>query len=216
MELPLFPLNSVLYPGVPLRLHIFEDRYKQMIEYCIEEKQPFGVVLIAEGVEAFGPAEPHRVGCTAHILQVQRLPMGRMNLVAIGRDRFRITGLSTQRAYLRASTEDIPFRDDHPRWTEGGADRIRTLFKEYMRILETAGQPPLMENVLPSDPLHMLYFAAYWLQTDMFAKQQLLESNSTAELLPRLVRLFHIETKLLRILLSPIDISNGETPFSLN
>ena len=58
-EIPLFPLNTVLFPNAPLRLHIFEERYKRMVNDCLAEKQPFGVVLIRHGLEALGPlAEP--------------------------------------------------------------------------------------------------------------------------------------------------------------
>ena len=56
IELPLFPLNTVLFPGMPLGLHIFEDRYKLMIGQCVQERRPFGVVLIRSGQEALGPS----------------------------------------------------------------------------------------------------------------------------------------------------------------
>jgi len=70
-ELPLFPLNTVLYPGTPLYLHIFEPRYQRMINLCLNEHRPFGVVLIRHGQEALGPlAEPYRIGCTADIIRV--------------------------------------------------------------------------------------------------------------------------------------------------
>ena len=61
LELPLFPLNTVLFPGMPLNLHIFEERYKRMMQACIESSKPFGVVLIKQGLEAHGPlADPFR------------------------------------------------------------------------------------------------------------------------------------------------------------
>src|SRR5205814_5524803 len=84
----LFPLNTVLFPGMPLPLHIFEERYKLMIGRCLEEERPFGVVLIQSGPEVGGTAVPHRVGTTAHIAAVRRLDDGRMNLIAIGQERF--------------------------------------------------------------------------------------------------------------------------------
>jgi uncharacterized protein len=216
VELPLFPLNSVLFPGAPLRLHIFEDRYKQMMSDCIEKKLPFGVVLIAEGAEAYGPAQPHLVGCSAHITQIQHLPQDRMNLMAVGRERFRIRQLYTDRAYLRADIDYLPLTDDKPDWTRGGAERVRTLFQRYMRAMETAGQPPLAETMLPAAPLQLLNFAAFWLQTDLEYKQQLLECSLSSELVSRLVRQFHRELKLLDILLARVEIANGDTPFSLN
>ncbi len=67
MKIPLFPLKTVLFPGMPINLHIFEERYRLMINRCIDEQLPFGVVLIQKGEEALGPFWPnsHQVGCTA-------------------------------------------------------------------------------------------------------------------------------------------------------
>lgn len=217
MELPLFPLNSVLFPGAPLRLHIFEDRYKQMMNLCIEEKLPFGVVLIDSGDEALGPiAQPHEIGCSAHIMQVQRLPLERMNLVAMGRERFRIRRVYDDRPFLRADVEYLPLTDDNPRWTQGGAARVRELFERYIHMMQAAGQPPMTEGMLPIPPLQLLHFASFWLQTELAYKQQLLECTTTSSLVPRLVKLFHREIKMLDVLLARVEIANGDTPFSLN
>ena len=91
MELPLFPLNTVLFPGTPITLHIFEPRYLELMEMCEQTQQPFGVVLIQEGQEALGPlATPYPIGCTAEIARVERLPDGRMNILAVGVERFEI------------------------------------------------------------------------------------------------------------------------------
>ena len=84
----MFPLNLVLFPGMRMPLHIFEERYKAMIGDCVEREAPFGVVLIRDGPEVGGPAEPFRVGTTARITQVQHLEEGRMNLLALGERRF--------------------------------------------------------------------------------------------------------------------------------
>jgi Lon protease-like protein len=100
-SLSLFPLNTVLFPGMPISLHIFEDRYKQMINLCIDTRQTFGVVLIREGDEALGLlAEPYPVGCTAQITQVERLADGRMNIIAVGLERFQILSLNAEKPYL--------------------------------------------------------------------------------------------------------------------
>jgi Lon protease-like protein len=94
-ELPLFPLNTVLFPGMPLPLRIFEERYKLMIRFCIENNQPFGVVLIRQGLEALGRlAEPYEIGCTARIIEVEPLAKGQMNISTLGEKRFRICQLT--------------------------------------------------------------------------------------------------------------------------
>jgi len=86
---------------MPLPLHIFEDRYKQMIGECLEGDRLFGVVLIRNGSEALGPlAEPHTVGCTARIMEAQPLEEGRMQITTIGERRFRIHSLNYNLPYL--------------------------------------------------------------------------------------------------------------------
>ena len=90
-ELSLFPLNNVvLFPGMPLPLHIFEERYKAMIGDCVERDEPFGVLLIKEGNEVGDPAEPHSIGTTARVSQVQRLQEGRLNILTRGETRFKL------------------------------------------------------------------------------------------------------------------------------
>ena len=90
-ELSLFPLNNVvLFPGMPLPLHIFEERYKAMIGDCVDRQEPFGVMLIREGNEVGEPASPHTVGTTARIGQVQRLEEGRMNILTRGERKFEL------------------------------------------------------------------------------------------------------------------------------
>ena len=103
MELPLFPLNSVLFPGATLPLHIFEERYKLMIGRCLQSGSPFGVLLIRSGNEVGEATEPFEVGTTARIVRVQHLDEGRMNLVCLGEQRFRLLG--TVRGALEALGE---------------------------------------------------------------------------------------------------------------
>ena len=91
--LPLFPLEQVvLFPGMSLPLRIFEERYKVMIGACQVTDQLFGVLLIRSGSEVGAPAQPERVGCTARMLRIDRLPDGRMTILTIGEQRFRLHG----------------------------------------------------------------------------------------------------------------------------
>jgi Lon protease-like protein len=102
-KLPLFPLNTVLFPGMPISLHIFEERYRLMIGRCIEQNGPFGVVLIREGREVGGEAAPYPVGTTAAIGSNVRLDDGRYYLTATGQRRFRIQYFAQRQPYLLAS-----------------------------------------------------------------------------------------------------------------
>src|SRR5438445_8416131 len=98
--LPLFPLNVVLFPHMPLPLHVFEPRYRKMIGDCLEEGHSFGVVAIREGSET-GPATPYDVGTLAKIVRIDRLEDGRMNLLVMGASRFEIVKTADDRPYLR-------------------------------------------------------------------------------------------------------------------
>src|SRR3712207_3404751 len=108
--LPLFPLRVVLFPGMRLPLHIFEDRYKLMIGTCMVTDRTFGVALIRSGSEVGGPAEVHPIGTTARIVEVERLPEGRLNLVAVGVDRFEIVERYADQPYASGLVRLLPDR----------------------------------------------------------------------------------------------------------
>lgn len=204
-ELPLFPLNSVLFPGMPLQLHIFEERYKTMINRCIDEKSPFGVVLIESGLEALGPlAEPHLIGTTAHITQVQHLPYGRMNILAVGKDRFRINEFYNKYQYLSGQVDLINFNES-TYTDEQHVDRLRQLFMKYLQTLEQSGQARLMDKKLPDDAATLAYLSAYVLQIEMPVKQTLLEVPSLSQLMTRLISLYRHEITMAEIMFSPPD-----------
>jgi len=108
--LPLFPLGIVLFPDTPLPLHIFEERYKEMIRLVLQKKEEFGVVLAGKKGVA-------HIGCTASIEEVlQKYPDGRMDILTMGRRRFEISSLNEEKEYLQAEvtyfedfgTETVP------------------------------------------------------------------------------------------------------------
>jgi len=215
--LPLFPLNSVLFPNMPLKLHIFEERYKMMINECVDTNSPFGVVMIKQGSEAQGPvAEPYMVGCTAQITQVQKLAFGRMNLMAIGRDRFKINELDTSKPYLQADIEMMPLVPVSQFDLNRRVDRLRPLIQTYLKTLEDAGQIQFDEDQIPSDSQALAFLSAVILQTDNEEKQRILEAASLDNFITMLVKSYQREVKLLDILLSPPSHANDDSPFSLN
>jgi Lon protease-like protein len=108
MELRLFPLHTVLFPGMKLPLQVFEPRYRQLVAECMEYAEPFGVSLIREGAEVGGPAVPYTVGTTALVESVTTAPDGRLHLATVGGRRFRVLTLHTDRAYLWADVEYPP------------------------------------------------------------------------------------------------------------
>jgi uncharacterized protein len=172
--LALFPLNTVLFPGMPLPLHIFEERYKLMIGRCIEEKRPFGVVLIASGPEVGGPCVPHRVGTVAHIAAVRRLDDGRLNLIALGQERFRILEVVRREPYQVARVEALV--DEEPE-TEVAplAAQVRATLSVYLRDLFTLLDQPEEELEIPAEPGRLSLVAAAVLQIPLRERQALLE-----------------------------------------
>lgn len=217
-DIPLFPLNTVLFPGMPLTLHIFEERYRQMIQECVQSGEPFGVVLIKEGVEAMGPlAEPHRVGCTAEIAQVQALKDGRMNIVAVGRQRFQIVSLHYDRPYLRGTVEQYPLDATPDRDTAIVSRRLRPWLEEYLALLSVAGDVEFDVSSLPSDPETLAYLAATVLQIPNAQKQTLLSTAGAMTMLVDMQQIYRRELPVLRMLLKEDDaVPVGPSPFSVN
>src|SRR5262245_56438120 len=104
-EIPLFPLNTVLFPGGPLPLRIFEPRYVDMVRYCMRERAPFGVVLIRAGVEAGGAVSSTAdVGTSARIVDFFQMPDGLLGLKCLGERKFRVSSRRTQSDGLNMGT----------------------------------------------------------------------------------------------------------------
>lgn len=143
-RVPLFPLNLVLFPGQSLPLHIFEQRYKDMLQYCLENQAPFGVVLMKDAGRG-SRGTPHSVGTLARVMSSEELEPGRctismphrdscFHIMTRGEDRFRVTSLDRREAsYLVGDIEIFP---DEPAAEPAMlmvAQRVSTLFDEYYR-----------------------------------------------------------------------------------
>jgi Lon protease-like protein len=214
--LPLFPLNTVLFPGIPFHLHIFEERYKEMISQCLEERATFGVVLIKKGIEALGPAaEPHSIGCTAEIVQVENLPDGRYNILVVGQERFRIQSLYFDQPYLVGEIEIAPFKVENTSALQQAGSGLRPLVNRYLEILAKASESDFEIPDLPEQPLELAYLAAHILQTPMSQKQSLLDEDQGLDFLLGLGDLYPAEIAILETIVERSD--QGEKGvFSLN
>jgi Lon protease-like protein len=174
--LPLFPLHSVLFPQFLLQLYIFEERYKVMINGCVEHNRPFGVILIREGDEVGRPARPFEVGCVTRILGVQRLEDGRMNLLAAGENRFRlIEYMEADLPYLLGRVEE--FEDDEVDAEELGplTRELNEGFMRYLNLLAAQVDEPVPNVELPDDPSLLTFCVASVAMMPMLDKQHLLE-----------------------------------------
>lgn len=178
MRIPLFPLNTVLFPGTALPLHIFEARYREMIGECVHEDRVFGVVR-AEGDSLA------IIGCTARVVRVlENFPDGRMDILCEGEQRFEIEGLDESRTFLQA---DVLFFDDEgegstrPQREECAALHFATL---HLAGIET----PAIHLDLNAPVAFQLADA---LPSDLGFKQQLLGSRSDADRTERLRDFYH-------------------------
>lgn len=135
IEMPLFPLRSVLCPGVALPLHIFEDRYRLMIARCIERSEPFGVVLVRSGPDV-GPIDGRmaEIGTTAAIRRAGRYPDGRLDILTVGEQRFRLESVDTEsEPYIVAR---VTLLDEPTGPTEQALDRAERVGRRFLRYLD--------------------------------------------------------------------------------
>ncbi len=200
-QLRLFPLNAVLFPGTPLHLHVFEPRYKQLVEECLREHAPFGVVLISEGGEAGDPSvTPHDVGTVAEIREVTRLPMERYYVGTIGCERFHIQEIVSRQPYLTARVDYLAEERLPQQRCTDLADEVRIILKEYLRLLVHVCASDA-EVDLPSDARATSYIAADALRIGNPLKQRLLELPGTKQRLTAEIRLLRRLVPQLRTLL---------------
>ncbi|GAB4538606.1 MAG: LON peptidase substrate-binding domain-containing protein [Anaerolineae bacterium] len=203
--LPLFPLNAVLFPSMVLPLHIFEDRYKLMVNNCLAQDRPFGVVLIYAGSEVGGPAIPHPVGTVARIARWEWLPDGRMNILTVGERRFRIVDFAKpELPYLEGLVEYWDDEPDERADLSALVDRVRHTFIDYLTlIMSLADQAlPINQLQLPDDVTMLSYHIASNLQIEMSERQELLEEPSAVARLRRELALLRREGSFLQRLIS--------------
>lgn len=149
-ELRLFPLQTVLFPGMALPLQVFEDRYCQLVTECVEAAEPFGVALIREGEEAGEPATPYELGTTARIESLNRDEQGRIQLLATGEKRFRVTDLHHDRPYLWA---DVEYPDDAGTDVPGPLmEQARDRYAALVRLRLAAGGEYVRDIPTPDEP----------------------------------------------------------------
>jgi len=174
MKIPLFPLNTVLFPGGPLPLRVFESRYLDMVSDCLKRNRPFGVLLIREGSET-GVATPHDVGTTAAITDWYQGSDGILGITAIGEERFRVVhrtqqadGLHIADVELLAAEDDLALPAAH----QGLAEILNNVLDDLGRLYEG----------LPRHPDDAVWVSNRFLEVlpiDLEDKQRFLESIYT-------------------------------------
>ena len=197
--LPLFPLGTVLYPGVVLPLHIFEERYRRLVRDLLDQPEGprrFGVVAIKHGREVGrdGVTALHEIGCTAELRRVVAYDDGRFDIIAVGVSRFRVVQVDASQPMV-GEVELLPDVSTDEAITLSG--RAVRMFGSYRKALLTAqgllvDEPP----ELPDDPVELSYVIAAAMLVDMSDKQELLATSTVDERLALEVAILRRESAL--------------------
>jgi Lon protease-like protein len=187
---PVFPLNTVLFPGVTAPLHVFEKRYRNLVNDLLARPDPadrvFGVVAIREGYEVgdHGVQSAHRVGTLVQLTGVQPYDDGRFDIEVTGRQRLRMSSMDTSGPYFRAEVELLADADEPGAREE--ATRALATFHAYRTQLSEMRGGPVLTGDLPSDPAYLSYALAATCLLTLRERQALLEAGSARERLTML------------------------------
>jgi uncharacterized protein len=218
--LPLFPLGTVLYPGLLLPLHIFEDRYRQLVRDLLDGPEPrrFGVIAIRKGRETgvAGISSLHEIGCTATLRRVAEHDDGRFDLVTVGSQRFRLLELDDSRPYLQGKV-DLLAEDAGDEAAAGvAAEAVRRGFRGYLDALTARGATQVSVPDLPADPVQLSYLVAASVIIDLGDQQALLAEPDAAARLAAERALLSREATMLRSLTSTPAPDLRYSPYNPN
>jgi Lon protease-like protein len=159
-ELAMFPLGTVLFPGAVLPLHVFEPRYRTLVQRCLAGEPEFGVVLIERGHEVGGGDVRTSVGTVARLVEVAELPDGRYAIVTVGTRRIRVTAWLDDDPHPRAEVEDWP-DDPSPGDLDETFHDVVTTLRRVLALSAELGRPAPPATIdLPSEPTLGVYHAA--------------------------------------------------------
>ncbi|CAA9363069.1 MAG: Uncharacterized protein, similar to the N-terminal domain of Lon protease [uncultured Nocardioidaceae bacterium] len=199
-HLPMFPLNTVLYPGVTMPLHVFEDRYRALVHHLLtmpdKSARVFGIVAIREGYEvgSHGAQSVHRFGCVAQMTSVAPYPDGRFDIEVVGRQRMRLESMDISGPYLTGTVELLEDAGTTAGTSAGAAEtrqeavKALATFHAYRTQLSELRGTEVMDGELPKDPTYLSYGLAATCLLTLRERQSLLEVDSARE---RLILLRH-------------------------
>ena len=194
--LPLFPLNTVLFPSASMPLQVFEERYKLLLRHCLDRDSKFGVVLIKSGSEIGEPAIPYTTGTMAHIVQVNKAMGDRFFVSVTGLQRFHIRNITQYRPFLGADVELLEEESAQP-VPPDKLDAVRDAATRYVRLTMGVSGGWVRQVRLPSDPVRVVNHVAGMLQVSLQDKQALLEEPSTTTRLETELEMLNREAAVL-------------------
>jgi Lon protease-like protein len=218
--LPLFPLGAVLYPGMLMPLHIFEERYRQLVRDLLAGPEPrrFGVIAIRKGRETGidGVQSLYEIGCTAALRRVDRLDDGRFDIVTVGTQRFRLLGLDESQPYLQGEVEVLAEEPVAPAAAEPAVRVVQAAFREYLDALTEWGGATVRLEELPDEPSLLSFIVAAAVIIDLPERQALLAEPDTLHRLAAERALLSRETAMLRTTISRPAPDLRNTPYNPN
>jgi len=218
--LPLFPLGTVLFPGLLLPLHIFEDRYRQLVRDLLDRPEPrrFGVIAIRQGRETGvdGIQALHEIGCIATLNQVNPLEDGRYDIVTIGTQRFRLASLDDAKPYLRGRVDLLAEETGDEAGAAQAVRVVRDGFRAYLSALAERGVTQISAPELPGDPVTLSYLVAASMIIELGDRQALLAEPDALHRLTAERALLSRELTMLRTLTATPAPDLRNSPYSSN
>ena len=218
--MPLFPLGTVLYPGLLLPLHIFEDRYRQLVRDLLDGSGPrrFGVIAIRKGREtgAQSVSALYEIGCTATLRRVTEYEDGRFDLVTVGADRFRLSQLGDADPYLRGDVHLLTEDTGDEAAAAQAVTAVHRGFRGYLAALADQGGSQISVPDLPDDPIALSYLVGASMIVDLPVKQSLLAEPDALRRLTAERALLSRETMMLRSLPSTPAPELRHSPYNPN
>jgi uncharacterized protein len=193
--LPLFPLSTVLFPGMRLPLRIFEERYRLLASYLLSQPEPrrFGVIAIRKGREvgAEGATALHDVGCVATVRQITPHADGGFDLATVGAERFRLLRVDQSLPYFQGEVELLPDTDEAADPADGQQEqasqvaavtrRVQAGFRAYLNALADRGGGVINVTELPDEPLLLSYVVGAAMIMDLAERQSLLAAPTVLD-----------------------------------
>jgi Lon protease-like protein len=218
--LPLFPLGTVLYPGLVLPLNIFEERYRQLVHDLLDgpEPQRFGVIAIRKGRETGvdGVSTLHQIGCVATLREVDEQDDGRFHLVTVGTQRFRLASLDDSRPYLQGEVDLLAEEVGDEAAAGLAAQAVQRGFRGYVEALASRESVEVTVPELPDEPLLLSYLVAASMILDLSVRQDLLAEPDAERRLGAERALLARETTMLRSLTATPAPDLRNTPYNPN
>jgi uncharacterized protein len=218
--LPLFPLGAVLYPGMLLPLHIFEERYRRLVRDLLAQPEPreFGVIAIRKGRETGidGVHSLYEIGCTATLRQVDELEDGRFEVVTVGTRRFRLLALDQTLPYLQGEIELLAENAVDQAAAAPFVRAVQVAFRAYLDALAERGGATVRIEDLPSEAALLSFVVAATMVIDLPERQSLLDEADAVRRLGAERALLARETAMLRATTSRPAPDLRYTPYSPN